>query len=162
MSITLLQIEPGSLLAAAPSMYVTIPQLLAVAFIVGGVLMLAWAFRRGSAPAATRRRPVAARPEPEPVREYMADARELADLLADRLDRQAQRLERLLAEADEKVRKLERLTSEGTRPMARSEADPLNTQVYTLADEGLPPVEIARQLQQHTGKVELILALRRR
>jgi hypothetical protein len=31
-----------------------------------------------------------------------------------------------------------------------------------LADEGLHPVDIARQLQQHTGKVELILALRKR
>jgi hypothetical protein len=39
-------------------------------------------------------------------------------------------------------------------------ADPLTLQIYRLADVGLSAAEIARQLGQHTGKVELILALR--
>lgn len=39
--------------------------------------------------------------------------------------------------------------------------DPMASEIYRLSDEGLPPVEIATRLGQHTGKVELILALRR-
>lgn len=38
--------------------------------------------------------------------------------------------------------------------------DPLTGEVYRLADQGMPSVEIARRLNQHVGKVELILALR--
>ena len=43
-----------------------------------------------------------------------------------------------------------------------SEVDPLAAQIYKLADAGLPSGEIARTLRQHTGKVDLILALRGR
>jgi hypothetical protein len=39
--------------------------------------------------------------------------------------------------------------------------DPLASQVYQLADTGLSASDIAQSLGQHTGKVELILALRR-
>jgi hypothetical protein len=151
------EVAPGQL-------YVTVPQLIAVALLAGGVVMLTWAFRRGSGGTARAGEP-ARTSAPEPVASYIADARELADLLADRLDRQAHRLERLMAEADEKIRRLERLQSEaGAGPAIhpRPDSDPLNQQVYDLADSGLPAVEIARTLQQHTGKVELILALRRR
>jgi hypothetical protein len=38
--------------------------------------------------------------------------------------------------------------------------DPLARNVYQLADSGLKPLEIARRLDEHVGKVELILALR--
>lgn len=38
--------------------------------------------------------------------------------------------------------------------------DPLARSVYKLADEGVDPHQIARQLDEHVGKVELILALR--
>lgn len=40
-------------------------------------------------------------------------------------------------------------------------ADPVADRVYELADSGRSAVEIAGALQEHTGKVELILALRR-
>jgi hypothetical protein len=42
------------------------------------------------------------------------------------------------------------------------ELDPMTREIYRLSDGGLPPVEIAQRLSQHTGKVELILALRAR
>jgi hypothetical protein len=78
------------------------------------------------------------------------------------MDRQAARLEQLIAEADVKIRHLERLTA-GARPMPADKAtDPLNQRIYEMADEGMPPVEIARTLKQQTGKVQLILALRRK
>lgn len=93
----------------------------------------------------------------------MRDAEELAGLLAGQMERQAARLERLLGEADARIRQLERLNAGQGRTVPRDPAvDPLNQQVYELSDEGLPPVEIARQLNQQTGKVELILALRQR
>lgn len=38
--------------------------------------------------------------------------------------------------------------------------DPLTANVYELADRGRTPVEIARNLDEQVGKVELILALR--
>lgn len=40
--------------------------------------------------------------------------------------------------------------------------DPRHAMVYRLADEGRSPVEIAREIGQPAGEVELILALRRR
>lgn len=42
-----------------------------------------------------------------------------------------------------------------------AEIDPLAGEIYKLADSGLLPVQIAQKLSQHTGKVELLLALRR-
>lgn len=41
-----------------------------------------------------------------------------------------------------------------------NDPDPIAREIYRLSDSGLPPVEIAGRLGQHTGKVELILALR--
>ena len=38
--------------------------------------------------------------------------------------------------------------------------DPLTEAVYEQSDNGLTPVEIAQQLDEQIGKVELILALR--
>jgi hypothetical protein len=38
--------------------------------------------------------------------------------------------------------------------------DPVAEDVYRLADGGKSSVEIAKELGEHTGKVELILALR--
>lgn len=40
------------------------------------------------------------------------------------------------------------------------QADPLTREVYALADQGIGPGDIAEQLGEHVGKVELILALR--
>ena len=38
--------------------------------------------------------------------------------------------------------------------------DPLVAKVHDLADKGMDPIQIARALDEHLGKVELILALR--
>jgi hypothetical protein len=113
-----------------------------------------------------------------------ADLEELSQHLAARLDAKAARLELLIAQADDRIDRLSRLEQGGGGgaprvhimpgiPNSRSPqpvhaaadehdagADPVTRQIYQLADEGLPPVEIARRLAQHTGKVELILALR--
>lgn len=101
----------------------------------------------------------------------MAQSLELAQRLAAQLDGKAARLERLIADADDRLRRLERALAaaeqapapmNGQSAAAAAGDDPMLRKVYALADEGLPPVEIARRLGQHTGKVELILALRQR
>ena len=40
--------------------------------------------------------------------------------------------------------------------------DPLTQSVYELADTGYQPIQIAQELQEQVGKVELILSLRDR
>lgn len=52
------------------------------------------------------------------------------------------------------------LTPEIVVPAAPLSLDPLSASVYELADRGRSPVEIAQQLDEQVGKVELILALR--
>lgn len=139
-------------------------QTLPPVLIVAGAALLLWAIWRRPKAAeregrAGGRSPMAA----QQVQSVMRDAEELAGLLAGQMERQAARLERLLGEADARIRQLERLNAgQGRTPPRDPAVDPLNQQVYELSDEGLPPVEIARQLNQQTGKVELILALRQR
>jgi len=93
----------------------------------------------------------------------------------------AESLERLIAAADDRIERLERLTAAlddgrgrpgaATGGLPVAERKPLPTpapatdgftrRVYELADRGMKPVEIAAELQEHTGKIELMLALRR-
>ncbi len=93
---------------------------------------------------------------------------DLSQRLAAQLDNKAERLEQLLEEADERIARLEQHGAAGGPVAARKSgpaapvatADPLTSSVYRLADEGRNCVEIARQLNEQVGKVELILALR--
>lgn len=98
--------------------------------------------------------------------------------LAAMLDNKAARLEQLLEEADETIRRLESTVNDA-RPGERattiappdrperaerpglSSLDPFTRSVYDMADEGRSPIEIARHLDEQIGKIELILALRR-
>lgn len=48
----------------------------------------------------------------------------------------------------------------GILPRRDATLDPLTRGVYNLADQGYAPVQIAQELEEHIGKVELILALR--
>lgn len=103
------------------------------------------------------------------------EAEELAERLAERVERHACRLEGLITEADERLKRLDAMCRPpGARPRtgtfsepkpqraapAGAGVDPLSQRVYGLADQGLPAIEIARKLEEQVGKVELILALR--
>jgi hypothetical protein len=141
-------------------------QIVSMLLMTAGVLMLGLALRR--TPVAPPTTPVAP-PSQSPatsLEPVLRDAEELAALLASQMDRQTARLERLIAEADDRIKRLERLAAAAEAPSVQrlhpDSADPLNRRIYDLADEGLPPVEIARALSQQTGKIELILALRQR
>lgn len=106
----------------------------------------------------------------------MADAEELTRRLAAVLENRAARIEVLLEQADERLAALETATPAApTADAPRTPAppagfsltdttpttDPLHRKVYDLADRGLTPVDIARQIDRPTGQIELILALRR-
>ncbi|MCC6659757.1 MAG: hypothetical protein IT437_02600 [Phycisphaerales bacterium] len=135
-----------------------------------GLVLLAWTLGRQRGPRSIPK------PGPSGRESYDAlarDAEELAQRLAAELDVRAGRLERLLAQADDHLRRLDGGGGDGTsgevKPRRTPEVapddgarDPLNRRVYALADEGLAPVAIAQRLDQPTGKVELILALRGR
>jgi len=122
------------------------------------------------------------RTEEDRIGELMVDAEELARRLAGLLDSKAERVERLLDRAEARLAELEtrertlgqrgeprvggrietEVEDEEEAPavVVRGLDDPVATDVYRLADSGKSPVEIARALGEHTGKVELILALR--
>lgn len=126
------------------------------------------------------------------------DTEELAQHLARAMDTRAARLETLIREADDRLRRLEQARTWSTpalpdgrggesmgpgrspsgshlavRPTAgeprdrvgsieNDPADAVQRQIFALADEGLGPVEIARRVNQPTGQIELMLALRGR
>lgn len=113
---------------------------------------------------------------------HAARAADVARRYAAQMDNRIEYLEQLLSEADERIARLESMQAGGAAPEQATEApgptgpvlaaetapareteapaDPFRARVCELADEGLATVEIARQLGTHTGKVELILALR--
>lgn len=111
---------------------------------------------------------------------------ETARHLAALLDNKAERLEQLLAEAEERIAHLEGLVRDAAQsgsgssaqtatqrsvessmpanhephPPTPEPADPLTRSVYELADNGHSSVEIAQKLDEQVGKIDLILALR--
>jgi TolA-binding protein len=106
------------------------------------------------------------------LEQLMVEIEEMARRVSAQLDNKAVRLEKLLDEAELKIAELQRL-EEGATPPARttvqpppeaapapSGSDPTAQAVYDLADRGYSPLDIAQQLDEQPGKVELILALR--
>ena len=76
-----------------------------------------------------------------------------------RLDTKIATLTRLIADADERIKRLEELKSVYSRD--RNHVPLLHKDIYKLADEGLDKVEIARRTSTAPGEVELILSLRK-
>ncbi len=106
-----------------------------------------------------------------------ADLHETARRLSAQLDNKARRLEKLIDDADQRIAALgsTAATPASTPPVTgavptaattgapsngEQKMDPLTEEIYELADAGRTPVEIAQDLDEQVGKVELILALR--
>lgn len=101
----------------------------------------------------------------------LIEVKKLAATVADDLDRRAQRLERLIAQADELLER-EGDAAGPARPMSQSRGvprpplgsatavDDLAQRVFDLADRGQSALQIAQALRQPVGNVELMLALR--
>jgi len=110
------------------------------------------------------------------LRTMMVELEELTRRFSAQLDNKSTRLEQLIKEADERIEQLNRAGTSSSSPDPREAAssngsaddppaepdDPLTRDVYRLADDGNDATEIARQLDEHIGKVELILALRQK
>jgi type VI protein secretion system component VasK len=104
-----------------------------------------------------------------PLAAHMDRIQEFATML----DNKAERLEQLIAEADERIALLRAHTCTAAPPQksppdgsaspsSQRTIDPLARSVYELADAGRSSVEIAQELDEQVGKVDLILALRGR
>jgi hypothetical protein len=122
---------------------------------------------------------------PEELSRWQVEMHDLARELSGRLDSKLALLEGLLREAREESARLERLLDEARRagvtegrpfealeshaedageaPLVPSSTKPRRQEeIYTLADTGHAPAEIARRLGTLVGEVELILSLRGR
>jgi hypothetical protein len=122
----------------------------------------------------------------ERAQEQAASLIESASTWSERFVEHTANLQRLLAEMDEKLVALERIErqvrqsavreegpspaqpqpaqeaeAKAAPPALQRELDPFSLAVHQRADAGNSPAQIARELNEHIGKVELILALRR-
>lgn len=100
----------------------------------------------------------------------MVEIEQLAKRMGSQLDAKTVQLEALIRQADDRLDQLRRASDGGpvtgsataeppAAPAGPSDADPLARSVCELAEQGLSPIDIARRLDEHVGKVELILAL---
>lgn len=106
----------------------------------------------------------------EPAGRSDAELVDVAKRLAAQLDNKARRLEVLIEQADRRLDALAQATAARPAaspgkpppppPAAAPSPDPLTQAVYERADAGQSAVDIARELDEQVGKVELILALR--
>jgi hypothetical protein len=105
----------------------------------------------------------------------LVELSEMARQITGQLDTRAAKLELLIKEADEKIARLgastgppspSRYAMAAENPRIERETepeprlDPAHAEVYSLADQGRSPREIAAQLSRPDGEIELILALR--
>lgn len=121
------------------------------------------------------------------LEELMVEIEQLAKRFGAQLDAKTIQMERLIDEADRKIAELKQLDQARRdkpqtqpaqpsplkpqaspnpqpptpNPQPPSSDDALKRSVCDLADQGHDPVEIARRLDEHVGKIELILALRK-
>lgn len=111
----------------------------------------------------------------ERMEAVMAEMQDLTRLCAAQIENRVAKLETVIRDADARIARLEAMSGAPSpapvapvvpvvrpAPERRSiiGADELSQRVYALADSGLSAADVARELEEHTGKVELILALR--
>lgn len=154
--------------------------ILGIIFIIAAMLSFGRSRRKTSAGNVTARDNLERAKARQGVRDdleaLMVDIEQMARRLSAQLDAKSLRVEKAVREADERIAQLDALRQELARPAVHqggspaadpgpaspppADADPLTREVYALADQGQGPFDIARQLNEHVGKVELILALR--
>jgi len=97
------------------------------------------------------------------IEDLLKDLEQLSKRLAAQIDEGVVRLNRAIADADLRIKKLNGsavATPQAVAPTPEP-TEPRTRQIYLLADEGLAAPEIAQRLNRHLGEVELILNLRR-
>jgi hypothetical protein len=112
------------------------------------------------------------------MQNLLVELSEMARQITAGLDTRSAKLDALIREADEKIATLTALQrsimaippaaappppeAPPPPPPSAYEPDPRHVEVYTLADQGHSPTQIAGQLNRPNGEIELILALRPR
>jgi len=102
----------------------------------------------------------------------MVEIEQLAKRLGAQLDAKTMQLEKSMREAEEVISRLESaqgvdVTAAPPAPRGSSlpgreaDLDPFTRSVCDLADQGLSARDIAGRLDEHIGKVELVLSLRK-
>jgi hypothetical protein len=128
---------------------------------------------RGRTAAATPARPQAGAELAE-LQNSLVEVKKLAASVADDLDRRAERLERLIAQADDLIERgtgetpeasAQKGSRDGGRGLRQTSGSPpavddLAQRVFALADQGGTAQQIAQALRQPIGNIELMLALR--
>jgi hypothetical protein len=111
------------------------------------------------------------------MQNLLVELSEMTRQITAQLDTRSQKLQLLIHDADERIAALKQLENQAntprselvwpapTQPVIRETPPPepvdeQHQRVYTLADRGKTAGEIARELNQPRGEVELILALR--
>jgi hypothetical protein len=151
------------------------PQMLIVLGVLGLAFLLTISLRQKAARREAGR--LSPRERLEQIRDVHSDAADArvveaqltdhARRLAAMIDNKSQRLEQLIALAEDRLAALQRVAGNGNGHGTAADSDPapldpLTRAVYELADAGRRPLDIAQELDEQVGKVELILALRRR
>ncbi len=90
----------------------------------------------------------------------LAEAREISEMIFEKLERKIRELQALEALADKKIETLARLLEHAV-PARPSNDGPVNRQqeILALSQKGLAHQEIAELLDMPRGEVELVLAL---
>ncbi len=115
------------------------------------------------------------------LEQLMVEVEQLAKRFATQLDAKSIELQKLMREADQRIDELRRLSERDLnaptnasafelRPDEPPPADPADAgiedrnaiarRIYAMADAGMQPEQIAQELSEQIGEVELILALR--
>ena len=160
-----------------------------ILFIIAAMFSLGRGRKKRSADQPTGRDHVERARQKQGVRDeleaLMVDINRMAKDLGAQLDAKVVRIEKAVRDADERIDQLNALREQLSQPLSPSptqsaeaqlvqplpddlnpphrppdQADPLTRDVYALADQGIGAHDIAEQLSEHVGKVELILALR--
>ncbi len=125
------------------------------------------------------------------LEQLMIEVEQLAKRFGAQLDAKTMHMEQLISEADRKIAELKQMelgrqnaaklheamaspfedkpaapaavptTEAESASPTQNAGDALKQSVYDLAEKGHDPAEIAKQLNEHVGKIELILALRK-
>lgn len=95
----------------------------------------------------------------------LVELQELSRKISAQIDTRFAKLETVIRDADRRIAVLERLNRQadprtGTIPRETPISDIRHSAVYELADTGMIPVDIAKELGKTPGEVELILNLR--
>jgi hypothetical protein len=102
--------------------------------------------------------------------ELMVQLEELTRVSNAKIDTRCARIEALIADADERIRRLEELVGQAESsdasadptPSSGTSVNPEHAAIYALAEAGKSPVQIAAEVGRDVGEVELILALRQK